>query len=86
MPNKFKQLIDSNDFMAAAEYLDTLSAADAQTWVMRGKLQSRSGNMSEALSCYHQALHLDPNCGEARTLIEMANAIYDFRDPNLLNP
>lgn len=86
MPEKFKQLLDSNNLQDAADYLQTLPDTAAQTWLMRGRLRSRSGDMSGALSCYHRALHIDPNCGEARTLIEMSNAIFDFRDPELLNP
>lgn len=86
MDNPIKQLIERNELDAAMQQALSLPDTEANTWLIRGRIHSRQGNMAEALSCYHHALHIDPDCGEARTLIEMANAIFDFRDPSLLNP
>lgn len=77
---------DTNDLQGAQKYIDALPQDNAHTQFLLGKLKSRQGDMSGALSCYHKAINLDANCLEARTMIEMSNKIYDFRDPNLLNP
>lgn len=70
----------------ARAYVDGLPQNVAHTWFLRGRLLSRLGDMSGALSCYHKAVDLDPNCQEALSMIEFSNGIYEFRDPNLLNP
>ncbi|MBQ9470427.1 MAG: hypothetical protein IJU72_05685 [Bacteroidales bacterium] len=86
MDDTIKQLIERNELDTAMHHALALPDTEAQTWLVRGRIHSRRGNMSEALSCYSRALHIDPACGEARALIEMASAIFDFRDPSLLNP
>lgn len=53
--NELQKYFDIDDLEGAQVYIDTLPQDSAHTWFLRGKLTSRQGNMSGALSCYHQA-------------------------------
>lgn len=58
---------------------------DSRLWYLHGKIHWRTGNRSEAMSCYSRAVALDPDSPAAFAL-EQARDIADFFNPDLLNP
>lgn len=83
--DKIQKLIESHDLDGAMRAVNELPVADAQTWYLKGKVYSRMGSMHEAMSSYYKALEIDPNYEEARVMIDIAQRIYSFKDPNLFN-
>lgn len=82
------------DLTAKGEYdeaLKLLSEAiaenpeDDRLYVSRGKIFWRLGHRSQATSDYSTALHLNPD-SPARHLLEMAQDVEAFFNPDLLNP
>ncbi len=83
--DKLMLLIDEQDLDGALRFVSELPDSNAETWYLRGKVYSRMGNMSEAMSSYYKALEVDPNYEEARVMIDISQRIYSFKDPNLFN-
>ncbi|MGE0079114.1 MAG: tetratricopeptide repeat protein [Bacteroidales bacterium] len=79
------RLIENQELDKALELVSGFPEQEADTWYLKGKVYSRMGKMSEALSCYIKALDIDPNHGEAAAMIELSNRIYSFKDPNRYN-
>ncbi len=59
--------------------------ADDNTYFTMGKLLWRLGRRSEAMDAYNRAVSINPD-SPANVAIEQARAIFDFYNPDLLNP
>ena len=59
--------------------------ADDRTYYIMGRLYWRLGNHAEAVNCYRRALELNPE-SDARHALEIATSVFDFFNPDLLNP
>lgn len=87
LPN-IRQLIDENNFDAALaevnlyieEYPD-----DDEAYFVRGKLWWRLDNHSAAVTDYETAVSLNPD-SNARHALELARSVFDYFNPDLLNP
>ncbi len=77
--------IDKGEMDKAIEFVDELPLSDAETWYLKGKIFSRMGKLHEALSCYNNALTIDPGHEEAQVMIDLSQRIYAFKDPNRYN-
>lgn len=85
---KIDQLVREGDYRHAMEMLDKAileTPTDDSLFMSRGKLHWRLGNRSQATSDYSTAIHLNPD-SPARHLLEMAQNVADFFNPDLLNP
>ncbi len=85
---KIKSIIAENSAEKAVEMLEALTAAnpdDALLLTEIGKLHWRLGNRGAAMSAYKKAADIDPD-SPAALLLEHADDIMAFFNPDLLNP
>ncbi|GEM_PF-684398 len=88
LPDTIQHLLTTNQLDEAENLIEQgllVDPANANLWFCKGKLAGKRGNLSLAVNCYSKTLELDSSHAEARVMIEMANSIYSFRDPNLFN-
>lgn len=83
--DKLNEFFMDNKHHEAEAFVATLPDSDAETWYLRGKVKSRLGNITAAISCYSKALEINSSFDEARAMLEMSKSILIFRDPNLYN-
>lgn len=90
LPN-IQQLIEQNRLEEALQSLTVAIESDAlpenaeQLLVTRGKLRWRMQNYSGAVCDFEKALSMNPE-SEAGPALELARDIFDFYNPDLLNP
>lgn len=85
---KINELITQNRLDEAIRLLDIQikeGEADDNTYFTLGKLLWRLGRRSEAMDAYNRAAEINPE-SPAAVAIEQAKAIFDFYNPDLLNP
>ncbi|MDE7153506.1 MAG: hypothetical protein K2O00_03535 [Muribaculaceae bacterium] len=85
---KIEELADRGEFKQALSLLDNAIAensGDDMLFMTRGKLYWRLGDRSRATSDYSMAIHINPE-SPACHLLEMARAVENFYNPDLLNP
>lgn len=58
----------------------------AELYVERGKCYFQHNEWGNAINDFNRALKLDPQCGEAKQFIEMAEEILAFRYTDIYNP
>lgn len=87
LPN-IQQLIDENRFDEAKTELDmflTEQPSDDEAYFMRGKLKWREQNYSGAVTDFEHAVAINPDNG-AQHALELARDVFDYYNPDLLNP
>lgn len=83
------QLIAENKLEDAVRVLDEAieeNAGDDIMFLERGKLLWRLGRHADAVTDYEHALALNPDNSAAKTALDMSRDIFDFFNPDLLNP
>lgn len=83
-----KRLIDNNSLDAAMRSLNEYVAAepsDDEAFFVRGKLKWRLQDYAAAVTDFEQAVALNPE-SRARHALELARDVFDFYNPDLLNP
>lgn len=86
---KIRTLIEDDHTADALRMLDELAVSehcDDQVLMERGKLRWRLGMHSGAVEDYERALALNPDNRQARAALEMSRDIFDYFNPDLLNP
>lgn len=58
---------------------------DDEAYFMRGKIGWRVQKYSEAVADFEHAVDINPHSG-ARHALELARDVFDFYNPDLLNP
>lgn len=71
--------------VAQLNHLIKAGDADDRTYFTLGKLLWKLNRRSEAMDAYNEALSLNPD-SPAAIAIEQGKAIFDFYNPDLLNP
>lgn len=87
LPN-IQQLIDDNRFDEAARQIEIFlcdNGRDDEAFFLRGKLFWRLQNYSAAVTDFETAVSINPQSG-ARHALELARDVFDFYNPDLLNP
>lgn len=87
LPN-IQQLIDENRFDEAMSHINLFikeSDADDEAFFIRGKLSWRLQNYSAAVTDFETAVAINPESG-AQHALELARSVFDFYNPDLLNP
>ena len=87
LPN-IQQLIDENRFAEATAEINlyiTENTRDDEAFFLRGKLSWRQQNYAAAVTDFETAVSLNPESG-ARHALELARDVFDFYNPDLLNP
>ncbi|MBD5229515.1 MAG: tetratricopeptide repeat protein [Bacteroidales bacterium] len=87
LPN-IQQLIDQNRFAEANDEINLYiseNAHDDEAFFMRGKLWWRQQNYSAAVTDFETAVAINPD-SDARHALELARDVFDFYNPDLLNP
>lgn len=87
LPN-IQQLIDQNRFeeaQAAIEIYIAGNSSDDEAYFIRGKLSWREQNYAAAVSDFEAAVAINPDSG-ARHALELARDVFDYYNPDLLNP
>lgn len=85
---QIQRLIDENRLTEALEKLAPMVSAgpDCESaLVMRGKVYWRLQDYGAATSDFSRAVALNPD-SEARAALELAQSIFDYYNPDLLNP
>lgn len=59
--------------------------SDESAYVERGKLHWKLNHRKEAISDYLKAIRINPD-SQAKMLLDYANSILDYYNPDLLNP
>ena len=83
-----QQLIDNDRLTDAIELLDRLIEEDGwndELYTLRGKLHWRMGRHALAQSDFEHALAINPE-SSASTAVELIKNVFDFYNPDLLNP
>ena len=81
-------LIDNGKPQEAIEKLRKLvteNPQDDNSYYAMGRLYWQLGDHSEAVNCYRRAVEINPD-SPARHALELANDVFDFFNPDLLNP
>lgn len=87
LPN-IQQLIDENRFDEAVVAIDLYlqeNTRDDEAYFVRGKLSWRLQNYSAAVTDFETAVSINPDSG-ARHALELARDVFDYYNPDLLNP
>lgn len=87
LPN-IQLLIDENRFDGAMGHLDQYIdrfPQDDEAYFMRGKLNWRMQRYPEAVTDFEHAVGINPGSGATHAL-ELARDVFDFYNPDLLNP
>lgn len=85
---KIDELISQNRLDEAVRILDIKikgGEADDNVYFTLGKLLWRLGRRSEAMDAYNEAIAINPD-SPAAVALEQGRAIFDFYNPDLLNP
>lgn len=85
---KIDELISQNRLDEAISLLDSQiknGDADDNVYFTLGKLLWRIGRRSEAMDAYNEAIAINPD-SPAAVALEQGRAIFDFYNPDLLNP
>ncbi|MBD5365397.1 MAG: tetratricopeptide repeat protein [Bacteroides sp.] len=80
--------IAENDPEQAISMLNSLveaGDADDRMYYIMGRLEWKLGHHAEAINCYRRALELNPE-SDARHALQIATSVFDFFNPDLLNP
>lgn len=90
MLKNIQQLIDQNRLDESLELIRTAlddESADQteELLVIRGKVYWRMQRYSEAVSDFERAVAINPE-SEAGPALQLARDIFDFYNPDLLNP
>ena len=83
------EAIYEGDLALAEEQLSKAIKADpqnAEAYFFRGKVHWQNANHTAAMSDFHKTLSINPRHNQAKILLEMANEIMGFRNPDLYNP
>lgn len=87
LPN-IQHLIDQNRFDDALQHLSCYlneNTSDDEAYFMRGKLMWRVQKYPDAVTDFEHAVSLNPQ-SDARHALELARDVFDFYNPDLLNP
>ena len=82
------KMVRRGEFLKAIATLDETIAetpCDDTLYEIRGRIHWRIGNHTMAMSDYSKAVALNEK-SPARHLLEMAQSVTDFFNPDLLNP
>ena len=85
---KIQQLIDENQLEDAMIRLNGIidsEAVDDEAYFMRGKLYWRLQKYSAAVTDFEHAVAINPESGASYAL-DLAREVFDFYNPDLLNP
>ncbi|MBD5213643.1 MAG: tetratricopeptide repeat protein [Bacteroidales bacterium] len=85
---EISKIISLDDFSKAKEALDRVLADNPQddsAYYCLGRVLWKFDKRSEALSAYNMAVKLNPE-SPARFALEMGKSVFDFFNPDLLNP
>lgn len=77
------------DLPLAEEQLNKAIKADPQNadaYFYRGKVHWQSAKHTAAMSDFHKTLSINPMHNQAKVMLEMANQIMGFRNPDMYNP
>lgn len=86
--SEITQIIACDDFSKGREAVDAAireNPRDDTAYYCLGRLLWKFDRRAEALSAYTTAVRLNPD-SPARHALEMAQGIFDFFNPDLLNP
>lgn len=87
LPN-IQQLIDENRFAEATSQINLYlleNSGDDEAYFVRGKLSWRMQNYASAVTDFETAVSINPDSG-ARHALELARDVFDYYNPDLLNP
>lgn len=87
LPN-IQELIDANRIEEAIAAMDEYlqeKAEDDEGYFERGKLWWRLQRYSSAVTDFERAVAINPESG-ARHALELARDVFDYYNPDLLNP
>lgn len=87
LPN-IQQLIDENRFDEAMSQINKFihdNSGDDEAYFMRGKLSWRLQNYSAAVTDFETAVSINAESG-AQHALELARDVFDYYNPDLLNP
>lgn len=87
LPN-IQQLIDENRFDEAMSQINIFinqNDGDDEAYFIRGKLSWRLQNYSAAVTDFETAVSLNSDSG-AQHALELARDVFDYYNPDLLNP
>ena len=63
----------------------SVNAGDDRAYYCLGRVLWKYGHRSEAMAAYSAAVKINPD-SKARHALEMAREVFDFFNPDLLNP
>jgi tetratricopeptide (TPR) repeat protein len=82
-----EQLIHGNKMEEAESLLSAVSEnPDAEYWFLKGFVNQKVQQWSEAMNCYHKCLDLEPGHPKASAGLEICQGILGFWNPSLFNP
>ena len=87
LPN-IQQLIDENRFDDALSQINSYlleNMGDDEAYFLRGKLSWRLQKYSAAVTDFETAVSINADSG-ARHALELARDVFDYYNPDLLNP
>ncbi|HZJ73582.1 MAG TPA: tetratricopeptide repeat protein [Perlabentimonas sp.] len=87
--DKGVEALYQGDLPKAEEQLTKAIKADSQNadaYFYRGKARWQGGKQTDAMSDFHNTLAVKPNHNQAKVMLEMANQIMGFRNPDMYNP
>lgn len=87
LPN-IQQLIDENRFDDALSEINSYiyeNSADDEAYFIRGKLSWRLQKYAAAVTDFETAVSINPDSG-AQHALELARDVFDYYNPDLLNP
>ncbi len=87
-PEKIADIIAHYTPAEARRAIDEALAADPRddsAYYCLGRVLWKAGDRSGALSAYSKAVEINPD-SPARHAVELARSVFDFFNPDLLNP
>lgn len=88
LPEKIMTLINDGNTAEAIKLLSRYVSEqvdDDFAYYVMGRLYWQQGNHAEAVNSYRRAIAINPD-SKARHALEMATDVFDFFNPDLLNP
>ncbi|MBD5179967.1 MAG: tetratricopeptide repeat protein [Bacteroidales bacterium] len=85
---RLQELLDAELIPEAITELETYlreNPDDDKACYVLGRLYWKTGEKSRALACYRSAVELNPD-SPARHALELTSDIFNFFNPDLLNP
>lgn len=86
--NQIKEIAKNNDNDTAIKELEryiTTHEHDDEAHYILGRLHWQRGEHADAVSCYRKAIAHNPD-SPAKHALEIANSVFNFYNPDLLNP